>query len=582
MTILSRGSIMVFALIMSGIIMLVTTSFFGYFGASVHAERYALASAQAEALAEAGMDEAVYQLNQNASYTGENGTTLGSGTFSVSVATINGNTKSVSVTASVPNAANPTATKVVKANVSINSSTVAFRYGVQVGDGGVIMGNGAFITGNLFSSGSVSGGGLIYGDAVVAIDSSTTPDQTWTLQNSGAALGDTAAHTALAQSFKPNQDGTLTKVSLNLKKLGNPSDLAIKIVSDSNGKPSSTVLASGTLPASLVTGSYGLADATLSTSPQLTGSQTYWIVAVATVSSSNYFTWGLDTLVGYSSTAAKSSSNWQSGSWSSLSKSLDFVTYMSGPTTSLSGVWVQGNAYAHTLSSCIIQGNAYYQTLSGCTVSGTKFPGSPDQSPAAMPISDAQIAGWEQQASAGGVIQGAYAPSGNVTLGPKEVNGDLTIQNGATLTLSGPVWVNGNISISNNATLTVAPSLGNSGAILIADATGNTASKGKVSISNNVTISGNGSAGSYPMIISTNTSSDAVDLSNNANSVILYAPYGTVSVSNGAHVSAVTAYQLSINNLASVTYSQGLQNANFSNGPGGSWAVVPGTYVIER
>lgn len=572
---------MIFALIMSGIIMLVTTSFFGYFGASVHAERYALASAQAQALAEAGMDEAVYELNQNASYTGENGTVLGNGVFTVSVASVNGNTKSVTVTASVPNAANPTATKVVKANVSINSSIVSFRYGVETGQGGVLMNNGSAIHGNLFADGSVSGSGTITGDVTVAMGTSDTPDQSWSVQNSGFNVGDTSAHADVAESFRPSTTGTLTRLTLNLKKTGAPSDLSIKIVTDSSGKPSKTVLASGTLPASLVTAAYGFADVTLAGTPVVTAGQTYWVIAAASVSAANYMTWGLDSTGGYSGGASKYSSNWNASSptWTAITGDLDFAMYESA-TTTLSGVTVGGNAWASGLSSCSVGGNASYLTLSSCSVAGTKYPNTQPAAPIPFPISDAQIADWETTAASGGTIAGPYTPSGNVTLGPKKINGDLTLANGAALTLTGPVWVNGNITLANNATLTVSPSTGNSGAILIADATGNTAAKGQVDIANNTIISGNGSANSFPMIISTNTGSEAINVSNNAAGVILYAPYGTIEISNNASVNQVTAKLLQLNNNASIDYVSGLQNASFSNGPGGSWAVVPGTYAI--
>jgi hypothetical protein len=256
------------------------------------------------------------------------------------------------------------------------------------------------------------------------------------------------------------------------------------------------------------------------------------------------------------------------------------MLYVTGVVTSLTGVTVQGNVWASNLASCTVGGTASYQTMSGCSITGTQYPGTAPAAPAPLPISDAQIADWEAIAAAGGTIAGPYAPSGAVTLGPKKINGNLTIANGATLTLTGPVWVNGNVTFSNNATLSVSPSAGVNGAIIIADATGNTAAAGIVNISNNVTISGSGSANSFPMIISTKIGADAIELSNNASTVILYAPYGNAEIENGASASQITARKLELSNNASINYVNGLQNASFSNGPGGSWAVIPGTYAI--
>jgi len=183
-------------------------------------------------------------------------------------------------------------------------------------------------------------------------------------------------------------------------------------------------------------------------------------------------------------------------------------------------------------------------------------------------------------AEAGGTITGPYSWSGSRTLGPTKINGDLTVTNGASLILAGPVWVNGNVSLSNNASMTVSPSIGAGGAVLIADATNATTTRGRVFISNNVVIEGNGNQNSFPMIISTNSGWEAISLSNNAAGVILYAPYGGIEISNGTTANQVTARRLELKNNATISYQSGLQNANFSSGPGGSWAVMPGSYAI--
>ena len=581
---LMRGSVLLLAMVVSAVIIAVTVGFFSYFASAVHAERYAIASAQARSIAEAGIDKAVYELNQNSGYSGESDTALGNGTFSISVASIDNSTKRLTVTGFVPNSVNPTSTKVVQATVNINSSIVSFRYGVQIGEGGVTMNNGSLIDGNLFSNGDVSGSGTITGDATVAVGTDAVADQQWAIQDSSFNIGDTSSRANVAQSFKPSASASLARVSLNLKKVGNPSDITVKIVTNSSGKPSKTVLANGTIPSSLVTTSYGFADATLDSSPSLTEEQSYWIIAIASVNANNYFIWGRDSDGGYSRGAAKYSSNWnaQSPSWSSITGDLGFKAYLSGILTSISDVTVQGNAWAQSLFDCTIGGNASYQTTSTCNVTGTSYPATTPATPTPLPISDAQITEWETIAESGGTIQGPYSPSGSVILGPKKINGDLNITNGASLTLTGPLWVNGDVTFSNNASLSVSANTGNSGAIIIADATENTAIKGEVEISNNVIISGNGSANSFPMIISTNTGSEAIELSNNADSVILYSPYGSIEVNNNAGANQITAKHLEMNNNTTVTYVNGLQDASFSNGPGGSWTVVQGTYAITR
>lgn len=410
----SHGQAVLLALVFVAIFFTVSAAFLSSLTSYATLERRYTGAAEALALAEAGMDKAARELNNNAGYSGETGTALGSGTFSVTVTSVDASTKSVTAVGYIPNATNPTATARVSTRFSVNAAVVSFRYGVQVGAGGVSMGNGSEVEGSLVSDGSVSGGGTVTGDLIVA---------------------------------------------------------------------SST------------------------------------------------------------------------------------------PTGSISDVSVGGNAYAHTLISCVITGDAFYASSNSCVVKGVAHPGSADQPSQPLPITNAQLADFKAQAAEGGVISGGYTLSNNksATLGPKEITGDFSISNGATVTLTGTVYVHGSVSLGNNTTLTVSPALGASGAVLIAD--------GSISLSNGATSSGNGTPGSTLMLLSTAQNS-AISVSNNAVSVIFYASNGTVSLSNNTHAKQITAYRLQLQNNATVEYDQGLQSQGFSNGPGGSWTFVPGTYAI--
>jgi hypothetical protein len=577
------GYIFLTALILMGIVSAGITSVVSYSAQFARTERFSVAGEQALALAEAGIEKAVYELNQSGTYAGESGTAIGPGSFTTSISTIDGNTKRITSVGSVTVGGAQTA-HTVKATAAINSSVVSFQYGLQVGNGGITMGNNSQVNGSVYSNGNISGSGTITGDATAAIGTADTPDQAWETQNSGFNVGDVSARANVAMGFKPSVSATLARATLYLKKVGSPSDITVKLVTDNGGKPSKTVLASGTISASLIGPSYSFADISFSSSASLTANTQYWLIAIASVGASNYFVWGDDTNNGYSSGTGKYSANWNASSpvWSNVNADLDFRTYMEGALTSISGVTVQGNAWGHTLQNCSVGGTAKYQTISNCSVAGTKYPGSADATSVPLPISQSQIEDWENAAASGGTIAGPYTPSGTVVLGPKKIAGDLTITNGATLKLTGPLWVEGDVTFSNNATLTVDASVGNNSATIIADAPSDTSNKGKVNLQNNVTISGNGSAGSFPMVISTNTGSDAINMSNNASSVILYAPYGRIDVSNGAAANQITANQLHLNNNATINYVSGLQNTSFSNGPGGSWGIVPGTYAIVQ
>ena len=60
---------------------------------------------------------------------------------------------------------------------------------------------------------------------------------------------------------------------------------------------------------------------------------------------------------------------------------------------------------------------------------------------------------------------------------------------------------------------------------------------------------------------------------NNASGAIFYAHNGTAHINNNADLKEVTAYKLSLENLATVTYESGLADASFTSGPGGGWLI---------
>lgn len=582
----SRGYILLTSLVFTAILAMISAGLISYTTGYARSEKKVVADAQALALAEAGIEKAISQLNVSAGYSGETNTALGGGTFTVSVASIDSNNKRITSTGYIPNSTSPKAVRAVKVTANIDTSLVAFRYGVHSGQGGVNMNNGSQINGSLFSNGNVTGSGTVTGDATVASNASPILEQEWTTQDGTTSVGDISSRSDIAESFTSATSTALNKISLYLRKVGSPSDIAIKIVSDNAGSPSKTVLASGTLLASQVTGTLNFIEALLSPSVTLAVGTKYWIIADAGVNATNYFAWGADTAQGYSGGTGKSSSNWNAASpiWTALNQDLDFRTWTGGLSRSLSGITVQGNAWAHDLTSCTVGGNAKYQTITSCSVSGSSTFTTPDADQAPFPISDAQIYEWEDLATNGGTLAGPYtvANGATQTLGPKKINGDLIVSTNATLKISGPLWVKGDVSFANNASFIVDASTGNSGAILIAHDPAATSTKGIVTFSNNFTAAGNGNANSYPMIISMSSSASALNLLNNAASVILYVPYGTITLSNNAGASEITAYQIQMNNNAIISYVSGLQNSSFSNGPGGSWAVVPGSYVITQ
>lgn len=260
-----------------------------------------------------------------------------------------------------------------------------------------------------------------------------------------------------------------------------------------------------------------------------------------------------------------------------------------GPSGSVDGVHATGTARAHTISDSTIDKDAYYQTISGTTVSGTSYPGSADVATSSLPISDAQVEEWKTAALAGGVhtTPCPYTISSSVTIGPKKINCDVTIS-GGTVTLTGPIWVSGNLTIKNSPVIAIDPSLGSQSVAIVVDNESDRLTSSKIALENSVLVEGTGQTGSYVMFLSQNNSAQnggseiAIDVKNSASGdMLIYAGHGRIALENNINLKEVTGYRIEIKNSAEIVYETGLGSALFSSGPGGSWAYIPGTYLIR-
>ncbi|OGI62051.1 hypothetical protein A2643_00570 [Candidatus Nomurabacteria bacterium RIFCSPHIGHO2_01_FULL_39_220] len=225
-----------------------------------------------------------------------------------------------------------------------------------------------------------------------------------------------------------------------------------------------------------------------------------------------------------------------------------------------------GNAWAHTVNNSNIAGSLYCQTGSGNNKSCNTSQGDPAMID--FPISDEQIRSWKDEALTGGTQTGNVNLSGGDTMsiGPRKVVGNLNLSNnGTTLTVLGTLWVIGNISLSNESQIRLSSFYGGGSGVIIAD--------GTISMSNDSSLAGSGTTGSYLMAVTTSTSASAINLSNNATTTILVAPYGKISFSNHASVKEVIARAVDISNDATLTYESGLINVNFTSGPSGGYNI---------
>lgn len=229
------------------------------------------------------------------------------------------------------------------------------------------------------------------------------------------------------------------------------------------------------------------------------------------------------------------------------------------------GVSIQG------YNSSQINGNAYaVGTIStpDPNVTGTRFENQP-----ASVMPTVNYGSWKDQAAAGGVLNCPcnYSNFDEVTLGPKKLDGDLTVSNTAIVTMTGPLWVTGNVNVSNSGKIKLDQSFGSNGTVLVTD--------GIVTVSNTGLFEPtSASPKGYILVATTSTNSNAVIISNQGVNAIFYALDGGASLANQAHVTALVANTLTMTNNAILTFDQGLASAQFSGGPGGSWQIKKGTY----
>jgi len=545
-----------------------------------------ISSAQSYYSAESGIEDGLLRvMNSDYDYTATNNFDLGGSAVSQNI-TQDGNLTTIESISSYHNNE-----RKVKTELIITTSDISFHYGVQVGEGGLIMDNGSFINGSLYSDGSVTGSGTITEDLIVATGMSLDGNGTWDTYNDDLIFGKDGEPIDIAMSFIPTSTGILSQISFYVKKYGNPADGTIRIVEDNAGSPSTTTKATAIFSASKIGLSYGWVNFSFSSPASLTVDNTYWIIIDVNSAVSKYFYIGRGQ--GNDNSVSKYSDDWNGESWTTDAMGdYEYKAWIGGLSTSVDGITINGNAHAHEIKNCAIAGDARYQTISNSTVGGIEYPGTPDPPVVALPISDGNITDWKADAIGYGILDSSLCNiSTDTTInggklicgGEKGFNPDPNI----TVTLKGTLWVEGNLTLENNNVLMLDSDYGENSGVVIVDNPGNEFTSGKVLVENGIIICGsqglnddeNGcadSVGSYILMLSTHSgvdSSYAVEVRNNASGAIFYAHNGIAHIKNGADLKEVTAYKLSLEENAEVTYESGLANASFTSGPGGGWVI---------
>lgn len=566
------GHILAFTLAVMGILFVLVGVALSLLQAEYASARRSYANNQALHLAEAGVDHAIRQLNSNPTYTGETDTGLGSGTFSLSV-TGTGSARTIQSTGYIPNSTNPIYQKTVTIEASLNSDSVEFFYGIQVDAGGLTLGNNSEVVGNVYSNGSIVGAGSISGDATVAGGLNETPSFEWTAHTDDQSFATMSSNRDIAQSFTATTSGSLNKVSVYLGKVGNPtSNLSVRVASDASNKPSTSSLSTSIIASSSVGLTASWIDVTFANPATLTSGQKYWIILdYGSDSTVNYWNWRKDPTDAYSGNTGRSTSNCCNGNptWTDVGGDLAFRAWVGGTTTRIEGATIgsalTGTARANLFVNTNVRGNNCPNQY--CIVE--------NPSPEPLPLSDGVVEDWKNDALAGGVHSGNYTLINGAigSIGPKKIDGNLLVDNGATLTITGTLWVTGTITLSNNAIVRLDPGYASNSGIIVGDNT--------IDIINNAVFEG-ADEDSYILLLTTRDAKNevSINVSNNSEGVIYYAGKSRIAFANNATAKEATAWGIDLANNAVITYESGLANTTFTGGPGGGWAIKRGTWRL--
>lgn len=570
----NAGYIAILGLIIIGITSLLGVSLINNVVDKTALQNKQIVSARALEIAEAGLQKAVYELNKNPSYAGEQNVSFGGGIMSISITNIDGYNKYVESVGSIIDSRS-NIEKRVGAKVKTNTDMVSFYYGVQAGQGGLEMSNNSTVNGTVYSNGSVIGttNSRVTGDLWVAGAGALNVQAQNIAQTQGFNIGAISIGQKIAQEFYASSTEIFAKVSFYIKKTGSPPNATVTLRNyHHSGWPIGNIIAQGTLQANQVGTNYAWVDITFNNNPLLINGTNYWVtIEMPSVSSTKYYTIGLSD----NQYTEGDAMFYYPPDWENIEGDFTFKVYSgSNSQTKIDNVDVGGDAHATLIKDSAITGGAYYQSIQNSTA-GSYYPGSPDPPLQNFPISDGQIQDWISDAVSGGVISGNYSPTTSISLGPKKINGDFTMVNGTTLTITGTIYVTGNINFSNNVIVRLDSSYGNNSGIIIAE--------GKITLSNGVTIQKINDTG-YVMFVSKYARADdeAMNFGNNVTGGIHYAPYGSANISNNTNITEINADKIKLANNASITYETGLVNTNFSSGSGASWQLEKGSWNILK
>jgi hypothetical protein len=535
-----------------------------------------LSSRQSYFASESGVEDAIYRIKNNKQIGSSETVVLGTSSATTTITNISSNKKEIVSLGD---------TSFFQRQNSVSLTTMpgaSFSYGLQVGQGGLYLGDGVqvkggdiYINGNVIAkSASVKGNLFAASPSPVSFDvSNIGPD----IPTSNVSLGYSPKED-FAQSFTPATSGSLKRVSLYLKTVTNAGNFTIKIVNDNGSGPGSTTLASWTTPPNTIKNmsSYGWVNADFSTPPAVSAGTKYWIIFDNTRSQWNHNLYAL-TSGGEGKIRTSDAGSWIADSPASSGYYQIYINnipaYVQGDA--YGSLSVEGNVYANTVTGVNINSNYNIYCQSGsnnkeCITSPASLSNPPALN---FPISQDSIDSWKAQATSGGTTGPVTIDWRNGTLGPKKIIGDLIVT--GDLTVTGPLYVTGKIQVSNGGSLQLASSFGTGDGVVVAD--------GPILVYGGGEAKGSGNSNSFLVLITNSNLIHTGALSqekfagyidNGANVDAFYAPNGDIWLAGGTEAKALSAYQLTLSNGSEIEFKSALSSMTFSSSASGSWGVA--------
>ncbi|MEK7647296.1 MAG: hypothetical protein AAB378_02910 [Patescibacteria group bacterium] len=197
-------------------------------------------------------------------------------------------------------------------------------------------------------------------------------------------------------------------------------------------------------------------------------------------------------------------------------------------------------------------------------VTGTKTAGV---DPVGLPSLDIDY--WKARANINNnPINGdAEYNSGSQTLGPRQINGSLRLNNSAALTIAGPLYITGNLEMNNNTDMYLSGAFGSDGTVIVVD--------GLITFNSNSEVhSTSASPKGYIIFAGLHSGSGAIVLNSNAEiKAVVYALNGWVDINSNGEVVSLSGQGVRLGSNAELKYDLGLRDRRLTGGPSGGWLI---------